>query len=203
MAVTVNPTAATLESRFGDAIRRVEVSCGDTIVIVATNRAHEILAWLRDDPAQRYDYLVDITAVEYRDRERALEVVWQLWSLERKVFLRLKAELPRDAALVIDTVTDLWAAADWLEREVWDMFGVAFTGHPDLRRILMWENYDEGFPLRKDFPLRGRFSRSEQVRRALSTDLEGHYSMRELSLTDAEPYLPPAVRQHLARQKTK
>ena len=166
------------------------VSCGDTIVVAAREAAHEMLAWLQTEPSEHYAYLTDITAVVYRDRERPLEVVYQLWSLDRKVALRLKIELPKDKPLEVASVTDLWQGANWLEREVWDMFGVKFTGHPDLRRILMWENYSEGFPLRKDFPLRGRFSRAEQTRRALSNELEKHYSMEELSGPEAAQYLP-------------
>ncbi|OGT92386.1 MAG: hypothetical protein A2083_10190, partial [Gemmatimonadetes bacterium GWC2_71_9] len=122
---------------------------------------------LKNDPVERYDYLTDITAVEYRDRELPIEVVYQLRSLKRKLDLRLKVELPKDRPLEVDTITDLWKGANWLEREVWDMFGIRFAGHPDLRRILMWETYSEGHPLRKDFPLRGRFSRAEQTHRAL------------------------------------
>ena len=179
-----SPSVAALQSRFGDAIRRAHVSCGDTIVVVEGARSHEILAWLQTDPAQHYDYLVDVTAVEYRDRELPLEVVYQLWSMEHKQFLRVKVELDKAAPLQVDSVVDLWEGANWLEREVWDMFGVKFAGHPDLRRILMWENYSEGFPLRKDFPLRGRFSRAEQTRRALSDELEKHYSMEELSMDE-------------------
>jgi NADH-quinone oxidoreductase subunit C len=197
----VNASVAALQTRFGVAVRRSEVSCGDTIVTVDPARVHDVLAFLKDDPEQRYDYLADITAVEYRDRERPLEVVYQLWSMGRKVPLRVKAELPKDRPLEIVTATDLWQGANWLEREVWDMFGIRFTGHPDLRRILMWENYAEGHPLRKDFPLRGRFSRSEQVRQALTDDLEAHYSMEELSLSDAAPYLPEKVRQDLLKDR--
>ncbi|HYD07456.1 MAG TPA: NADH-quinone oxidoreductase subunit C [Reyranella sp.] len=189
-----SPSAAALKDRFAGAVRRVEVSCGDTIVVVEKARAHEILEWLKDEAGQQYNFLTDVTAVEYRDRERPLEVVYQLWSIPRRAFLRVKIELPKDQPLVVDSVVDLWAGANWLEREVWDMFGVRFTNHPDLRRILMWEDYSEGHPLRKDFPLRGRFSRSEQVRRALSIGLEGHYSMDELSYTEARPYLPDDMR---------
>ena len=195
-----HPSIGTLRARFGAAVLRTAVSCGDTIVVVAREQVHEALAWLREDPGERYDYLVDLTAVEYRDRERPIEVVWQLWSLNRRVLLRVKTELPREQPLEVDTSCDLWQAANWLEREVWDMFGVRFLGHPDLRRILMWENYAEGFPLRKDFPLRGRYSRSEQVRQALSGDMEAHYSMEELSLQEAEPYLPEKVREDLRDQ---
>jgi NADH-quinone oxidoreductase subunit C len=194
---TPHPSVATLQARFGAAVRRVEVSCGDTIVYADPARVHEILAFLKTDAGERYDYLADITAVEYRDRERPIEVVWQLWSIPRKAALRVKAELPREGPLEVATVTDLWQGANWLEREVWDMFGVRFAGHPDLRRILMWENYAEGHPLRKDFPLRGRFSRSEQVRQALSSDLEAHYSFEELSIKGAAPYLPAQVRRDL------
>ncbi len=182
-----NHSVATLQARFGDAVRHAFVSCGDTVVVIAAARVHDALAWLKSTPGEQYDYLVDLTAVEYRDRERPLEVVYQLWSLERKVLLRLKVELPKDQELEVDTVTDLWAGADWLEREVWDMFGIRFRGHPDLRRILMWENYAEGHPLRKDFPLRGRFSRAEQTRQALSGDLEAHYSLEELAIKDVTP----------------
>ena len=193
-----NPSAAALRARFGAAVERSAVLLGATVVTAARDRAHEILAWLRDDPDQRYDYLVDVTAVEYRDRERPLELVWQLRSLPRGVMLRVKADLAKDRPLEVDSVVDLWRGADWLEREVWDMFGVRFRGHPDLRRILMWETYAEGHPLRKDFPLRGRFSRSEQVRRALGADLRAHYSMEELSIAEAYSALPADVRERLA-----
>jgi NADH-quinone oxidoreductase subunit C len=202
VSTALSPTVEALRSRFGDAIRRADVSCGDTIVFVAGAQSHEILAWLRDEPAQRYDYLIDVTAVEYRDRELPLEVVYQLWSMEHKRFLRLKVALPKDQPLTVDSVVDLWEGANWLEREVWDMFGISFAGHPDLRRILMWENYAEGFPLRKDFPLRGRFSRAEQTRRALSGELEKHYSMEELSIKDAAPYLPADMRDKLGAAGT-
>jgi len=197
VAATENPSAGTLRAHFGASVGRSAVVCGDTIVHVARDRAHEIFAWLRDAPDERYDYLVDVTAVEYRDRERPLEVVYQLRSLARNAQLRVKIALPKSEALEVDSVVDLWNGANWLEREVYDMFGVRFRGHPDLRRILMWENYSEGHPLRKDFPLRGRFSRSEQVRRALGADLQAHYSSEELSIAEAYHSLPADVGERL------
>jgi NADH-quinone oxidoreductase subunit C len=153
----VTPTAssvAALRAEFGDAIIRHAVSCGDTIVYVDRARVHDVLAWLKTDPGQRFDYLTDVTAVEYRDPERLLEVVWQLRSLPRKADLRIKVELDKRAPLEVPSVWDLWRGADWLEREVYDMFGVNFTGHPDRRRILMPEDW-QGFPERKDYPLEG------------------------------------------------
>jgi len=195
---TPNSSVATLRERFGASIGRSAVVLDATIVVVARDRAHDVFAWLRDDPDQRYDYLVDLTAVEYRDRERPLEVVYQLRCIARNAFLRVKIELDPSGPLEVDSVVDLWQGANWLEREVWDMFGVRFAGHPDLRRILMWETYDEGHPLRKDFPLRGRFSRAEQVRRALGADLAAHYSMDELSIADAYAAVPADMRARLA-----
>ena len=154
---TVSSSVPALRAEFGPAIERHLVSCGDTIVYASRARSHDVLSWLKQAPGQRYDYLTDITAVEYRDPERPLEVVYQLRSLPRKADLRVKVALDKDQPLEVRSVVDLWRGADWLEREVYDMFGIAFAGHPDLRRILMWETYAEGYPLRKDFPLRGRF----------------------------------------------
>ncbi|HXI62940.1 MAG TPA: NADH-quinone oxidoreductase subunit C [Gemmatimonadales bacterium] len=195
----MNPSVDALRATFGSAIGRGLESCGDTIVYVRRDALLQVLAWLRDTPDQRYDYLVDITAVEYRDRERPLEVVYSVRSLERRVDLRVKVELDAEADLVVDSVVPLWRGADWLERETFDMFGITFRGHPDLRRILMWETYAEGYPLRKDFPLRGRFSRAEQVRQALAANPEAHYSMEELSIAEAYGELSPEMKERLRR----
>lgn len=176
-----HPTVVGLRERFGDGIGRHEVVAGDEHVIyIDPARNLEILRWLRDDTDQRYDFLQDLTAVDYGSGA-SLQVVYQLWSMEYKRNIRVKAELPL-SELELDSVYYLWRAADWLEREVYDMFGVVFRGHPDLRRILMPYNYAEGHPLRKDFPLRGRFTRAEQTRRALSMRIEDHYSPRELEV---------------------
>ena len=196
----MNSSVDALRATFGDAIGRVtEARDGWTVVTVRAGQLRDVMHWLRDDPAQRYDYLVDVTAVEYRDRERPLEVVYLLRSLGRKANIRIKVELDPQGELAVDSITPLWTGANWLEREVFDMFGVVFAGHPDLRRILMWETYAEGYPLRKDFPLRGRFSRSEQVRQALNINPEANYSMEELSIAEANDELPADMRERLRR----
>jgi len=196
----VNPIVDSLQATFGDAIgRAAEARDGWTTVVVRGERLRDVMRWLKDTPGQQYNYLVDVTAVEYRDRERPLEVVYHLRALDRRANLRVKVELDPDGELAVDSVTPLWAGADWLEREVYDMFGIVFAGHPDLRRILMWETYAEGHPLRKDFPLRGRFSRAEQVRQALNANPEAHYSLEELSIAEAYDELPADIRERLRR----
>jgi NADH-quinone oxidoreductase subunit C len=196
---SLSPSVAALRTEFGPAIHRHVVSTGQTIVYVERDRSHDVLAWLRDTPGQEFNYLTDVTAVDYRDPERPLEVVYQLRSLHRKADLRVKVALDKRAPLEVRSVYDLWRGSDWLEREVFDMFGVTFIGHPDLRRILMWETYAEGYPLRKDFPLRGHFSRAEQTRQALAANPEAHYSLEELSLADAYGELPKDMQERLAR----
>jgi NADH-quinone oxidoreductase subunit C len=198
-----NPSAAALQERFPNAVRRIDVVWGETSVIVENGQLLEIVRWLHDDPSQRYDYLSDVTGVEFRDVEQPLEIVWHLRSLPYRRFLRLKVLLPKGTPLEVPSVWSVYRGADWMERECYDMFGVRFTGHPDLRRILMWEQYKEGFPLRKDFPLRGRFSRSEQLRQALAANPEARYSMEELSIAQAFEDLPTDMRQRLdAGEKT-
>ena len=196
----MNPTIDGLRATFGTAIGRAAVARdGETVVHVRAERLRDVMQWLRNTPGQQYDYLVDVTAVEYRDPERQLVVVYFLRALERRSDLRVKVELDPRRELVVDSVVPLWAGANWLEREVFDMFGIAFRGHPDLRRILMWETYAEGHPLRKDFPLRGRFSRAEQVHQALAANPEAHYSMEELSMAAAYQDLPADMRERLRK----
>lgn len=198
-----NPSAEALRQRFGAAVRRVDVVWGETTVIVENARLLEIVQWLHDDASQRYDLLADVTAVEFRDVEMPIEVVWHLRSLPYRRFLRLKVVLEKTQKLSVPSVWSVYKAADWVERECYDMFGITFEGHPDLRRILMWEQYREGFPLRKDFPLRGRFSRSEQLRQALAANPEARYSKEELSIAQAYEDLPDEMRRRLsAGEKT-
>lgn len=192
-----NPSADGIAKRFPGVIQRVDVVWGETSVVVDGARLLDIVRWLHDDPDQRYDYLCDVTAVEFRDAGVPIEVVWHLRSLPHRRFLRLKVQLEKGQRLEVDSVWPVYKGADWLEREAFDMFGLRFRGHPDLRRILMWEQYREGHPLRKDFPLRGRFSRSEQLRQALAQNPEARYSMEELSIADAFEDLPADMRQRL------
>jgi NADH-quinone oxidoreductase subunit C len=197
--ISLSPSVSALRDEFGPVIERHLVSCGQTVVYVARDRAHDVLAWLKQTPGQQFDFLTDLTAVDYRDPERPLEVVYQLRSLARKADLRIKVALDKRGPLEVRSVYDLWKGADWLEREVYDMFGVGFAGHPDLRRILMWETYAEGYPLRKDFPLRGHFSRAEQTRQALAANPEAHYSLEELSIADAYGELQVDMQERLAK----
>ena len=190
-AIPDHPSVSALRDRFGDAILRDEVTAVDQVsVVVERSRIREILGWLKESPDQHYEFLSDLTAVDFGGG-RPLQVVYQLWSLAHRRSLRVKAELPL-SDLEIDSVEPLWRTADWLEREVYDLFGIDFLGHPDLRRILMPENYAEGHPLRKDFPLRGRFSRAEQTRRALSQNVEDFYIPMEMEMgrepQTAKPY---------------
>ena len=194
----MNPSADRIRDRFGSSVVRAEVTWGETTVFVRPESVYDIVRYLQDDASEQYDYLSDVTAVEYRDLELPLQVVWHIRSLPYRRFLRLKAEIPKGAPLRVPSVMPIYSGADWLERECFDMFGIQFDGHPDLRRILMWEQYAEGYPLRKDFPLRGRFSRSEQLRQALAAQPESRYSMTELTIADAFEDLPLEMRQRLA-----
>lgn len=178
-------TVAALIAKYGDAIQRYRVNAGDQWVVwVDPARIRDVLVWLKDDPDHAYDMMSDVTGVDYGGG-RPVEVVYQMYSTSWSRALRIRCPLPLDA-LEIDSVTDLWKSADWLEREVYDLFGVTFRNHPDLRRILMPDDYEEGHPLRKDFPLRGRFSRAEQTRRALAQDVERFYLAENLEAGDPQ-----------------
>jgi NADH-quinone oxidoreductase subunit C len=120
-------------------------------VYVSRDDVPAVARALRDRPDLRYSLLAELTAVDYHPRDPRFELVYLLVSLEHRARLRLKVRLQGSDARV-QTVTGVWPAANWLEREVWDLFGITFDGHPDPRRLLMPEDWD-GFPLRKDYPV--------------------------------------------------
>ena len=205
-----DPSVVALRSRFSEAIRTVRADAvGTPVITIEPARIHEVLHFLRTEPAQEYDLLLDVMGAD-PGGDFVIQVWYQLWSMKQGRMLRLLVLLPR-SELSVPSAVDLYRAADWFEREVYDMYGVHFEGHPDLRRILMPENYDEGFPLRKDFPLRGRFTRSEQVRRSLNRSTEDVYAREELALAGAlevEAFAPdidapddPDGEDHLAGEK--
>lgn len=149
-----HPAVAALRARFADAILDVEVFRGETSVRVDRAWIVPICRFLHDEPGLRYEMLTSLTAVHYPRRPRQFDLVYHLTSLQNRDRLRLMAAVGEGET--IDSVTAVWAGANWQEREAFDMFGVVFANHPDLRRILLPEDWDEGFPLRKDYPLEGR-----------------------------------------------
>lgn len=124
-------------------------------IFVPVQDLYNVLKFLKEDEDYAYTMLIDLTAVDYkgkREPDRRFEVVYHVYSLKYREYLRVKTVLPEENPSV-PSVTSLWKGANWLEREVFDMFGIVFDGHPNLKRILMWEGF-EGHPLRKDYPLR-------------------------------------------------
>jgi NADH-quinone oxidoreductase subunit C len=142
-----------LRAKFGDAVVETHSEFGDDTAVVRAERWNEICAWLRTDPAMSFDMLIDLCGVDYPDREPRFEVVLHLYSVEKRHRVRLKARVgdAEGNGAELHTITDVWAGANWFERETWDMMGIKFRGHPDLRRILMYPEF-EGHPLRKDYP---------------------------------------------------
>jgi NADH-quinone oxidoreductase subunit C len=148
-----------LRDRFGGAVVETHEHCGDATVVVERGTALDALRFCRDEPALGFDVLMDLTAADYlkypgRQDGPRFEVVYHLYSIRHNHRLRVKTRVDEDDAQA-PTAVDLWPIANWFEREVWDMFGIRFTGHPDLRRLLMYEEF-VGHPLRKDYPINRR-----------------------------------------------
>jgi NADH-quinone oxidoreductase subunit C len=146
---------ASLRAAVPEAQIELAPSCDlQTAVYVSRDHIPALAMALRDQPALAFDFLAELTAVDYWPKEPRYEVVYVLVSIANRLRLRMKVRLPEDDPHVA-TVCAVWPAANWLEREVWDLFGIAFDGHPDPRRLLMPEDW-QGFPLRKDHPVQIR-----------------------------------------------
>ncbi len=146
------PEQIALEKQLPGSVFDWHSQHGDRTLIVDGSKNFEIIKFLKDQ--QGYNFLVDLTAVDYLPRKPRFEIVYHLMNFETKARLRIKIQSNEDKP-EIASVTPLWPIANWLEREVFDMMGVIFKGHPNLTRILMYEGF-EGHPLRKDYPLRHR-----------------------------------------------
>ncbi len=142
-----------LKDKFSSEIVSVSQFRDQVAVSLKPDRIEDICRFLHDDPDIYMDYLADLCGVDYPDRKDRFEVVYNLFSIKHRHRLIIKALLPENS-LSVDSVVPVWNTANWHEREVCDMYGIVFNGHPDLRRILMPEDWD-GFPLRKDYPLKG------------------------------------------------
>ncbi|HEY2930624.1 MAG TPA: NADH-quinone oxidoreductase subunit C [Acidobacteriota bacterium] len=147
-------TLGKLKENFSDSIFELGNYRGDDFAVVRGDRIVEIARFIRDHPELQYNFLIDLTAVDYPRRSPRFEVVYHFLSLPFKHRVRLKVPVEEKNAEVPSLVS-LWDGANWFEREVWDMFGIRFQGHPDLRRILLYEGF-EGHPLRKDYPINRR-----------------------------------------------
>lgn len=137
-----------LRDRFGNSIGEANLDRKQAVIKVSAERILDMCRYVRDE--ERFDLLTDLTAVDWPKRERRFEVVYNLYSFPKNERLRLKADLGERERIA--SVVSVWGAANWLERECYDMFGVLFDGHPDLRRILLPDEW-QGYPLRKDYDI--------------------------------------------------
>jgi NADH-quinone oxidoreductase subunit C/D len=157
----MQPLLESLMTAFPDAVLSVEADTerDEISARVAPGRIVDVAKWLHDTPEAAFDHITDICSADYPDDRERFEVIYQLLSLPHRRRIRLKARLTEDDP-TIASVTDIWKGANFMEREVYDLMGITFSGHPDLRRILLPEDYQEGHPLRKDFPTEGKGWRS-------------------------------------------
>ncbi len=167
--MTGSELLASLGKLFGEKILAKTEFRGETTFLIARESLREIAKFSRDELS--FDYLLDITSVDNFGEEPRFTVVYELYSMTLAVHLRLKLTVSEDDPTV-DTVSDIWPTADWHEREIFDMMGLRFNNHPDLRRILMWDGFPY-FPLRKEFPLEGLPSDMPDVAFSASAPLEG------------------------------
>ncbi len=144
------PVLVRLRERFPEALLATHAYRGDATAEIAPVSLLEVCAFLRDNPALAFDFLVDVTAVDYIGSVPRFELVYHLYSITKNHRVRVKARVPEESPCIA-SLTLLWRGADWLERETYDMYGIRFEGHPDLRRIYLYEEF-QGHPLRKDYP---------------------------------------------------
>lgn len=146
---------ALLQSKLGSHFESAEISLGDVVLRLPRQSAHDVFRLLRVDADFAFDMCVSVTAVDWLDAApERFEVVYHFLSLKYLYRLRAKVWVPEQEA-VVQSVVDIWPGVHFMEREVWDMFGVRFQGHPDLRRVLMYEEF-QGHPLRKDYPVQAK-----------------------------------------------
>jgi NADH-quinone oxidoreductase subunit C len=162
--------AAKVRARFPEAVLSGTSFRGEETLSLKLDALHEVAKFCRD--GLDFDYLVDISSLDHLGEDPRFELVYELYAMETGVHLRLKALIPGDVDPVGPSVTDLWPTADWHEREIYDMMGIRFDGHPNLCRILMWEGYPF-HPLRKDFPLEGKPSEVAEVAFTAAAPLAG------------------------------
>jgi NADH-quinone oxidoreductase subunit C len=160
---------ASLGKLFGPKLQDKVEFRGETTYTILPADLREVARFCRDDLS--FDYLIDITSVDNSGSEPRFEIVYELYSMTLAIYLRLKLRISEEIATV-DTVSDIWPTANWHEREIYDMMGIKFKGHPDLRRILMWDGYPF-FPLRKEFPLEGLPSEMPDVAFSEAAPMEG------------------------------
>ena len=151
---------AKVEAALPGKVLESHTQCGDQTIIVSRENALETFRFLKDSAELSFNFLMDVTAVDYLGREPRFEVVYHLYASRHRHRLRVKIRVSEEDPWVA-SVEELWKSANWLEREVWDMFGLRFEGHPDLRRILMYEEF-QGHPLRKDYPVTKRQPLTEE-----------------------------------------
>ncbi len=150
-----HPIAQTVRERFPGIYLGSTLFRGDLSIHLQKAGLHAVCRFLKDDPEMDFDYPIHIASVDDPTQVERFEVIHEFFSILKKWQVRLKTRVRADDC-VVDSVVDIWKGADFLEREVFDMMGIRFVGHPNLKRILLPDEYDEGHPLRKDFPVEGR-----------------------------------------------
>ncbi|MBI5682938.1 MAG: NADH-quinone oxidoreductase subunit C [Deltaproteobacteria bacterium] len=142
----------TLKDKFSDSIVDTIIFRNELTHIIKKDSLLQICKFLKDDPEMQFNFLVDIVGIDYHPQKPRFEVVYHLYSIPKKYRIRLKIKV--DENETVPSAISVWKSADWAEREVYDMFGIIFENHPNLKRIYLSDDWD-GFPLRKDYPLRG------------------------------------------------